>query len=75
MDDTAIFLSHKGVLVRGPTGKGVYDVTTLITCNAKVMVAAPLAIYMFKRLPQEYVKATPRNWRIGNTSDKKPIIL
>lgn len=74
MDETAIFLSPKGSLVLGPKGKGVYDVvsssekdnvTTLITVNAAGLIAPPLTIFKFKRLPKQYVSAAPKHWSIG----------
>nr|CAI5868214.1 unnamed protein product [Callosobruchus analis] len=73
MDETAIFLSPKGSLVLGPKGKNIYDVgtsdkdnvTTLIAVNAAGLIAPPLTIYKFKRLPKTYATAAPEGWGVG----------
>nr|CAI5845243.1 unnamed protein product [Callosobruchus analis] len=65
-----------GSLVLGPKGKNIYDVgtsdkdnvTTLIAVNAAGLIAPPLTIYKFKRLPKTYATAAPEGWGVG-TSD------
>nr|CAI5830211.1 unnamed protein product [Callosobruchus analis] len=67
-----------GSLVLGPKGKNIYDVgtsdkdnvTTLIAVNAAGLIAPPLTIYKFKRLPKTYATAAPEGWGVG-TSDSR----
>lgn len=41
------------------------NLTTLICVNASGVVAPPLTIYKFQRLPKSYVESAPKGWSLG----------
>lgn len=76
-DETAIFLQPKGqkVLVRKGE-KAVYSftsndekecVTTLISANAVGMIAPPMVIFRYERIPSAIINEMPENWSLGRT--------
>lgn len=78
MDETCFCLAPKGDLILGPKGRQVYDessnsdkenVTTLFTVNADGLLAPPLTIFKYERIPANASKSAPPNWGIGKTEN------
>lgn len=74
-DESAFFLNPKGGKVLAKKGdKNVYNninndekecLTVLITGSAAGIIAPPLVIFRYKRIPNEIAKSIPKDWGVG----------
>lgn len=78
-DETAFFLSPKEskVLVR-KGDKAIYNfinsdekecITTLVTGNAAGILAPPMVMFSFQRIPKNIVQSIPEDWGLGKTDN------
>ncbi|KAI5708823.1 hypothetical protein M8J76_004042 [Diaphorina citri] len=77
-DEAACFLSPKGQKVLVPRGsKNVYSLinndekdclTVLLNANGAGMIAPPLIIFPYERIPQDVVFSIPKSWGVGKST-------
>lgn len=75
MDESAFFLNPKGSKVLAKRGdKTVYNtinndekecLTVLLTGSAAGVVAPPLVLFRYKRIPSEICNSIPKDWGVG----------